>query len=255
MKIEEKINKATEKINKSNSILVFTGAGISTESGIPDFRSPDGIWSKYDPRLFTFEHFMSGRENRIKQWELFLEIYEVFAAAKPNKAHLACAQLEKAVKLHSIITQNIDGLHARAGNSPEKIIEIHGTAEKIKCIECGLRYDKKYILKQKDKGPQDFRCKKCYGILKPAAILFGESMPVAEMEMAHKSAVNCDLCLCIGSSLTVYPAAYFPKLAKENGAELIIINKDATDADKISSIAIHGKAGETMERITEGLKI
>lgn len=242
-------------VKESNSVIFFTGAGISTESGIPDFRSPGGIWERFDPRLFTYQNFLSSEENRKMQWRLFKEIYEVFTRAEPNPAHRAGAELERKGKLYSIITQNIDGLHQKSGNSPEKVIELHGTAEKVECLGCRGLFRKEHIWERMQKeGVSDFRCFYCGGILKPATVLFGEPMPPKAMERAYESVSRCDLCFSIGSSLVVYPAAYFPVMAKQRGAKLVIINKEPTPADHLADAVIHDLAGKTMEELLRALE-
>lgn len=255
MPVEEKvIREIAGWIEKSENIVIFSGAGISTESGIPDFRSPGGIWERYDPREFTYQHFMASAENRKTQWQMFREIYESFAEAEPNAAHLAGAELERMGKLYSVITQNVDGLHQKAGNSEEKVIELHGTVEKIECIGCRHHFEKEHLLERVQDTIEDFRCQHCSGILKPAAVLFGEAMPQKEMERANESVSRCDLCFSIGSSLVVYPAAYFPVLAKQHGARLIIINREPTPADRMADAVVHGSAGEVMEKVLQMLK-
>jgi NAD-dependent deacetylase len=237
--MEDLIAKGSAMIAEAQKILVFTGAGLSTESGIPDFRSPGGIWDKYDPSEFYFDRFISSEAAREKYWAMSYEYYETMKSARPNRAHLAIAALEEKGKLLCLVTQNIDNLHHRAGNSPEKIIEIHGTAFSVSCLKCGGKYDRdriQMLLSQRLKAPY---CKICGGILKPDTVSFGQAMPQDKMQRALDLAGECDLCVVMGSSLVVYPAASIPACAAEAGAQLIIINRDPTPLDDKATLVIH----------------
>ena len=255
MELAETVDRVAQWVANSNDILVFTGAGISTESGIPDFRSPGGLWDRFDPNEFTYQSFLASEENRKKRWQFYLEMYKTFAQARPNAAHLAIAELEKRGKLNAVITQNVDNLHQQAGNTPEKVIEIHGTVEQVKCLSCGSRINKEQIIARLERGEEVPRCHDCRGILKPATISFGEAMPQEEMQKAQEQIQQCDLCFSIGSSLVVYPAAQFPLAAKQQGARLVIVNREATHADQIADAVIHGSAGEIMKKILDAAKI
>jgi NAD-dependent deacetylase len=177
------IETVAELIVGSNRIVVFTGAGASTESGIADFRSPGGIWDKYDPEDFYFQRFLTSEEAREKYWAMSAEVYGCLKQAKPNRVHLAIAELEKLDKLECIITQNIDGLHHKAGNSPEKIIELHGTALSVSCLSCGKKYDRDEVQERVRKGVRVPRCDDCGGLLKPDTISFGQAMPERETNL------------------------------------------------------------------------
>ena len=249
--MEISITKAAEMINRASDILVFTGAGISTESGIPDFRSPGGIWDRYNPSDFYLQSIISSEESRLKYWEMSSEYYDVMKKALPNKAHLAIKHIEDAGKLLAIVTQNIDRLHHKAGNSPDKIIEIHGTAFLVSCLSCGAIYERDDIEERIMKGERLPSCDKCSGILKPATVSFGQAMPEDKMIEAIGYSQKCDLCIVMGSSLVVYPAASIPETASSSGARLIIINRDKTPLDHRADLVIYGSAAETMERITE----
>ncbi len=237
---EHLIKKGADMIKKANSILVFTGAGISTESGIPDFRSPGGIWSKYDPSDFYFQRIISDEKAREKYWKMSSEYWEGMRDAKPNRGHLAIKKLEDAGKLLAVVTQNIDRLHHKAGNSPEKIIELHGTAFSVSCLSCGKKYDRDEIERRiKEEGIKVPYCDECGGILKPDTISFGQALPQDKLNLAFEYASICDLCIVLGSSLVVYPAASVPSHAVQHGAKLIIINRDPTPFDGDAELVIH----------------
>ena len=237
--MEELIQKGSEMIKGAQKILVFAGAGLSTESGIPDFRSPGGIWEKYDPSEFYFQRFISDEKARVKYWVMSTEFYEVLKNAMPNRAHLALKALEDTGKLLAIVTQNIDHLHHKAGNSPDKIIEIHGTAISVSCLSCGKGYGRDEIQERLNSGVKVPHCDDCSGMLKPDTISFGQAMTEEKMSRAFMHAHECDLCIVLGSSLVVYPAASVPIQAHQNGAKLIIINRDETPLDPQADLVIH----------------
>lgn len=251
--MEAKINKVAEMIAASKKLVIFTGAGISTESGIPDFRGPDGLWTKVDPEDFTIDKFMRSSETRRNVWYLFVEGGALLDAA-PNRAHLAIAELEKMNKLSSIITQNIDNLHQKAGSNPKKVHELHGNMLWLVCLDCGARYPVAEMRK-KHPSPDHFPvCEKCQGLMKPDVVFFGEMLPQDTLMSAQIESTKCDLFMVIGSSLVVYPAAYMPVYAKQSGAKIVIINMGDTGQDNIADIFINAPAGDTMERIVAKLK-
>lgn len=233
------IAKGADMINKAEKILVFSGAGLSTESGIPDFRSPGGLWSKYDPSDFYFDKIISDEKARVKYWQMSTETYQIIKDAVPNRAHLAIKTLEDMGKLIAIVTQNIDRLHHKAGNSPDKIIEIHGTVSSVSCLDCGKTYDRDDIEERLRSGVKVPYCDDCSGILKPDTISFGQAMPTEKMALAFTYAQECNLCIVLGSSLVVYPAASVPAHAVERGAALMIINRDETPLDSQADVVIH----------------
>ena len=243
------IDKVAQFIVEAKRVAVFTGAGVSTESGISDFRSPDGIWSRYDPEDFTLQKFVADPNARRRNWQLRKEL--ISANYQPNPAHHAIAELEKLGKLSCVITQNIDGLHLASGNSAEKIIELHGTIKFSKCLECGDRLPTTEVLQRIDEGDEDPHCKKCGGLLKVGTIAFGEAMPLDEMKQAEEHSHTCDLFIVVGSSLVVFPAANMPIIAKRAGARLVIINYTPTDMDTTADVVIHAKAGAVMKAILE----
>lgn len=252
--MNDQIEKVVRLIVNAKRIVVFVGAGMSTESGIPDFRSPGGVWDKYDPEDFYFQNFLSSEASREKYWQMATEMYDSMKYAKPNKAHHAVAELERLGKLDCLITQNIDGLHFKAGNSPDRVLELHGTAMYVTCLSCNKRYDRDAIqlrIKQGEKAP---RCDECAGLLKPATISFGQSMPEWETREAYERSAACDLFVVIGSSLVVQPAAYMPVVAHKGGAKLVIINRDETACDDIADILIKAQAGPAMAAVIEGVR-
>jgi NAD-dependent deacetylase len=238
------IEQLRSMIQESKRAVVFTGAGISTESGIPDFRSPGGIWTKYQP--INFNDFMASEEMRRESWRRKFASDAVMKQAQPNKGHLAVGKLVQKGKISSVITQNIDGLHQMSGVPDEKVIELHGNATYAHCLDCGQRMELKEVRKIFENNETLPICDQCNGIIKTATISFGQAMPVAEMHLAEKETLACDLFLAMGSSLVVYPAAGFPELAKRNGARLIIINRDPTPLDGIADLVLHSEIGPTL---------
>lgn len=231
-------------IDISNKIVVFSGAGISSESGIPTFRGEDGVWSKYDPNIYAnIDVFL---QDSTYYWNYFKdERYPLIKKAKPNKAHKLVYELEKRGKILSVITQNIDGLHQLAGSS--NVIELHGNTRSISCLKCRSKYkmDEVYRMLKEIFPPI---CK-CGGKLKPDTILFGESLPKSALSQAETISRKCDLFLVLGSSLVVYPAANLPVIAKNNNARLIIINKDSTPLDDLADLIINDNISKILENI------
>jgi NAD-dependent deacetylase len=237
--MDELIEKGAGMIKDAQKILVFSGAGLSTESGIPDFRSEGGLWEKYDPMDFYYQKIISDEKARTKYWEMIKDVYGILQKAAPNRAHLAIKALEENGKLLAVATQNIDGLHHEAGNSPDKIIEIHGTVATISCLSCGKQYKKDEITKRLHSGEEVPYCDDCSGILKPDSISFGQAMPEHKMSQAIMHARNCDLCIVLGSSLVVYPAASIPEYAVQGQAKIMIINREGTFLDRQADLVIH----------------
>ncbi|NWG02199.1 MAG: NAD-dependent protein deacylase [Syntrophaceae bacterium] len=252
--MEEQLKQIAQWIATSKRIIVFTGAGLSTESGIPDFRSPGGVWDKYNPEDFYFQNFLASEISREKYWQMATEMYGPIKKAEPNPAHLAISELEKLGKLDCVITQNIDGLHLKAGNSEEKVIQLHGTALYVSCLSCHQKYDRDEIQERIKKGERAPLCESCGGLLKPATISFGQSMPEKETQEAYHRSSLSDLFIVIGSSLVVQPAASMPLVAKRNGAKLVIINRDPTSCDHMADLIIHAQAGPTMVSVLRYVK-
>ena len=250
--IEYQAEQIAELIIKSKHTVVFTGAGISTESGIPDFRGRNGIWNKVDPEDFTIQRFLAKPEIRKMQWRMLIE-GGLVKEAKPNAAHCAVAELEKLGKLDCVITQNVDNLHQIAGNSPEKVFELHGNIQYVRCLGCNKRFPMEEILRRL--AEEDLpECEHCKGILKPDAVFFGEELPQLVLNEAARRASQCDLCIVIGSTLVVYPAAYIPMYALDAGAKLVIINIGATPMDSRADVRIEGSAGEAMTKVLQRVK-
>jgi len=246
------VDKVAALILEADRVVVFTGAGISTESGIPDFRSPGGIWSRFDPDDFTIQKFMSSEKTRRMQWQMLAE-GSLLKDAEPNQAHHAVAELEKLDKLTCVITQNIDNLHQKAGNSPDKVFELHGNMKFVRCMGCDKRFPVEEIL-QRLPNEEIPDCHLCHGILKPDAVFFGEALPQKALNDAIHHSRHCDLFIVIGSTLVVYPAAYMPMYAVESGAKLVIVNLTSTPMDSKATACINSKAGEAMAKIVERVR-
>ncbi len=239
------IEEVARVLSRSKHAVVFTGAGISAESGIPTFRGSGGLWAKYNAEeVASVDGFM---KNPKAFWEFIKEL--VKNKSKPNSAHYAIAELEKLGIVRTVITQNIDMLHQRAGS--EEVIELHGSMSTIKCLECGKTYDWKEIEPKLTDCPPVCECGSTY--LKPAVVFFGEPLPEDAMARAVKHASSCDTFMVVGSSLVVYPAAYLPFVAKKSGATLIILNAEPTHADEYFDYVLHGKAGDILPRIAEAV--
>lgn len=250
---DEEIGRVAGMVAKAENVVVFTGAGVSTESGIPDFRSPGGLWTKFDPEDFTIDRYRTSPETRRKQWR-FLLSGGLFQDARPNAAHEAIADLERLGRLDCVITQNIDNLHQRAGNDPAKVFELHGNMRWIRCLDCGERHPLEEFL-GRNRGSEELPvCGSCAGILKPDVIFFGEALPEETLQEATRRASRCDLLIVVGSSLVVYPAAYMPFYARQAGAGLVIVNLSGTQADKMADVVIHASAGQVMGRILTELR-
>jgi NAD-dependent deacetylase len=233
-------------LHAASRVVALTGAGISTESGIPDFRGPDGVWTKNPgaEKLSTLQHYMADREVRIQAWRARLE--SSAWTAEPNVGHLALADLERKGRLHTLVTQNIDGLHQKAGSSPSIIIEIHGTAHEFVCMNCSERGPMELALARVRAGEQDPPCRTCGGILKSATISFGQNLVPEDMEKSELASSTCDFFLAVGTSLTVYPVAYLPEIALNAGARLVIINSQATPYDDRADAVIREKIGQVL---------
>lgn len=251
MSHEEQITKAAELIEQANYIVAFTGAGISVESGIPDFRSAGGLWTKYNPEEYaTYSAFLTHPE---KYWTMHKELRSLVLTAQPNPAHIALAALEHEIgKLKTIITQNVDFLHTRAGNSV--VLELHGSTRIYHCLSCKAEYEYTEIDNFLATGQLPPRCPQCDGIIKPNTVLFGESLPFDVYQSARDEVTKADLFIVIGSSLVVYPAAALPPLAVSAGSRLLILNDEKTPMDNRADVVINAKAGEILPRILSILK-
>jgi len=250
----EEIERLAQLIIESQKVIVFTGAGISTESGIPDFRSPGGIWSRYDPEDFTIQKFLSSPAARKTIWKMSVE-GGLLTEAEPNLAHYAIAELYQLGKLDCVITQNIDNLHQKAGVPEDKVFELHGNVRWVVCLSCRRRFPMPEVLQKIKEGIEVPDCPGCQGILKPDAVFFGEALPQETLQEAIRRAQNCDLFIVIGSTLVIYPAAYIPTYAGEAGATLAIVNLTPTPFDHYAAVVIRGKAGEIMPRVMEKVRL
>lgn len=236
-----------EMIGRARRIAIFTGAGISTESGIPDFRSPGGVWSRMSP--IYFQDFVRSEARRREAWDRAFGGRAGWTGREPNAGHFACARLVAAGKAQAVITQNVDNLHQDAGVPADRVIELHGNASYASCLECGLRHelpDLKALYEATGDLPA---CRDCGGIVKTATISFGQSLPQSALARAEVEAMMCDLFLVLGSSLVVTPANTFPLLARQNGAALVIVNRDPTEYDVIADLALHDEIGPTMSEV------
>jgi NAD-dependent deacetylase len=242
--LETAVERLRDLVERSNSILPFTGAGISTECGIPDFRSPGGLWTKNQP--IPFDLFVSSQEMRDEAWRRRFAMEDYFSTARPGRGHRAIAALYRAGKASGVVTQNIDNLHQASGIAHDHVIELHGNTTYATCLDCSRRYELSWIKSRYDAVGHAPDCADCGGYIKTATISFGQAMPDAAMRRAEKLTQQCDLFLAIGSSLVVWPAAGFPLMAKRNGAKLVILNRDATEFDEISDLVIHDDIGSVL---------
>ncbi len=233
-----------ELIANARRAVVFTGAGISTELGIPDFRSPGGIWTRMAP--IDFADFIASEEARRETWRRRFAMEETFHAAAPNRGHRAVAELVRRGKAAAVITQNIDGLHHASGVPAERVIELHGNTTYAHCLDCARRYELDALRRAFERDEVAPLCDDCGGLVKTATISFGQAMPPAEMRRAETETIAADLFIVAGSSLVVYPAAAFPELAKRYGATLVIVNREPTGLDPIADLVLHRAIGETL---------
>lgn len=238
-------------IKHAQRVLIFTGAGISTESGIPDFRSPGGVWSKMQP--IYFQDFVASRDARREAWTRVFNRTAGWVGAKPNPGHYAIAELVRQGKVGAVVTQNVDNLHQDAGVPDHQVIEIHGNASYAKCLDCSMRYELDE-LRAPWEADEDIICVNCTGLIKTATISFGQAMPEDKMERAVAEAEASDLCIVLGSSLVVYPAAGIPVMARRAGAKLAIINRDPTDMDAYANMVLNVEIGAFMDEVMKELE-
>jgi NAD-dependent deacetylase len=250
----EAIEAVADMVIASKRLVVFTGAGVSTESGVSDFRSPGGIWDRFDPDELNYQTFMASEAGKEKYWQFQRELWPEMVQAQPNPGHYAIAELHRLGKLDCVITQNIDYLHQRAGVPEDRVIELHGTVKWVLCLECGRRYPREEIQTRLEAGTKVPRCDSCGGVMKPATISFGQPMPERETQQAMAAAANCDLFISAGSSLVVYPAAQMPLIARDSGARLVIINLTPTPHDGYADVIINDKTGPVLSAIADGVK-
>jgi NAD-dependent deacetylase len=245
---ESDLKKAAEIIKNSDYIVVFTGAGSSTESGITDFRSKGGLWSRYDPSIFAnYQYFL---KDPSKFWEMHNELADILVNAEPNPIHHAIVKLEQLGKVNAIITQNIDNLHQKAGSGSFRnipIYELHGSYEKMECLDCKREF---YFSDVETKSVKYPVCE-CGGLIKPKVVLFGESLPFGVLEGAMQECRKCDCLLMVGSSLLVSPANFMPVIARQYGAKIIFINRDRTKMDDLADIFLQGNGGDILTKLMD----
>ena len=236
-------------VDEAQRVVVLTGAGISTDSGIPDFRGPQGVWTKNPAaeKMATLQHYMSDPEVRKRAWQMRLEMGA--HERQPNAGHLAIVELERRAKLHALVTQNVDGLHQKAGTSPELVIEIHGTLQEVMCMSCDDRAPMERALARVRAGEEDPPCRSCGGILKSATISFGQNLVPDDLTRSQRVAEECDLILAVGSTLAVYPVAGLVPIAQQAGAHIVILNAEPTEMDDLADAVVRGSISELLPRM------
>jgi NAD-dependent deacetylase len=247
--LDDAMARARAWIRDAEKVVVLTGAGISTDSGIPDFRGPQGLWTKNPQaeKMATLQHYMGDKEVRKRAWKSRLE--QLSSERLPNRGHLALVELERTGKLHALLTQNVDGLHQAAGSSREKIVEIHGTMREVMCMQCDERAPMERALARVRAGEEDPACRSCGGILKSATISFGQSLVQEDLARADAAARACDLMLAVGTTLAVYPIAGVVPIAKRSGARVVILNAEPTEMDQLADVVLRGSISEVLPRI------
>ena len=250
--LQDGVNRLGDMIAAAKVIVPFTGAGISTEAGIPDFRSPGGLWTRNRP--IDFQEFVASQDARDEAWRRRFAMQETFAAARPSRGHRALAALYRAGKIPAVITQNIDNLHQDSGVPSDRLVELHGNGTYATCLSCGRRYELTWVRARYDAlGGEAPDCEACGGPVKSATISFGQAMPEAEMRLATEWTMGADLFIAIGSSLVVYPAAGLPIAASRNGARLVIINRETTPLDDLADLVIAAEIGPFMTELAREL--
>ncbi len=242
--LADRIDDLKNLVGSARSVVGFTGAGISTESGVPDFRSPNSPWMQHKP--IPFQAFLASAEARREAWRRKFIMDDLYRDARPSRGHLALAALVRSGRMPALITQNIDGLHQESGVPPERLIELHGNGTYATCLSCGSRHELTFVRVRFEATGEPPPCEACGGIVKSATVSFGQAMPEEAMRRAQEAALSCDLFLAIGSSLVVYPAAAFPLIAKRNGARLVIVNREPTDLDPDADLVVNGEIGTVL---------
>ena len=247
--LQDAVAAATRLVDSASAITVLTGAGISTDSGIPDFRGPNGVWTKNPgaERMATLSHYLSNPEVRRDSWRH--RATSPMWSAKPNAGHHALVELERRGKLHTLVTQNVDGLHLAAGHDPTLVVEIHGTAHEVECMQCGERAPMERALVRVRDGEDDPPCRTCGGILKSATISFGQNLREDDLVRAELGARSCDLVLAVGTTLGVYPAANVVPIAARAGAAVVIVNGEPTEMDSIADVVVRGAIADVLPTI------
>ena len=247
--LETAIQRVKGWIDAASRVVVLTGAGISTDSGIPDFRGPQGVWTKNPEaeKQATIQHYVADKDVRKRAWQSRLETFG--QRREPNTGHLALVALEKRGKLDTLITQNVDGLHQAAGSSPGRVVEVHGTTREVTCLSCGERAPMERALARVRAGEEDPPCRTCGGILKSATISFGQGLVQDDIARADRAARTCELMLAIGTKLSVWPVAGVVPVAKEAGARVVILNAEPTEMDALADVVLRGSISEILPRL------
>ena len=251
---DERLELVRSWIDEAQRVVVLTGAGISTDSGIPDFRGPKGLWTKNPEaeKLATLQHYMGNPDARKRSWQSFLDPEGMGGwDVEPNDGHRALLALEERGKLHAVLTQNVDGLHQAAGTSPELVVEIHGTLKEVVCMSCNERAPMERALDRVRAGEEDPPCRSCGGILKSATISFGQNLVSEDLLRAERAGESCDLLLAVGTSLAVYPIAGVVPIAHRAGARIVILNAEPTEMDDLAHAVVRGSISELLPRLVE----
>ena len=243
-----------ERLGQARRITVFSGAGISTESGIPDFRGPNGVWKTVDPREFEIDRFLSSPQARQRYWLRSTEMYQAILKARPNPAHHAVTRLHLMGRLNAVLTQNVDGLHQRAETPAERVVELHGSTLHVSCLSCGARMPREAFQHRVSDSGEAPACDACGGLMKPATISFGQMLDPQSLERAADAVNACDLFLVVGSSLVVYPAAGLPLQAAQRGVPVVILNHEPTPHDDYAALVLHGTAGPVLSAAVDALE-
>jgi NAD-dependent deacetylase len=248
--VVDRIQSARRLVADASTVTVLTGAGISTDSGIPDFRGPNGLWTKNPSaeRASDIRHYLGDPDVRVRNWAA-RAAGEIWVDREPNDGHRSLVRLQHQRKLHTLITQNVDGLHQKAGIDPQRMVEIHGNTRRAMCLSCEWRDDIEVVLARVRAGEPDPRCHDCGGILKSATISFGQSLVAADLERAQEAAESCDLFLAVGTTLAVYPIAATVPLAKRSGAAVVIVNGDPTEMDDLADVVLHASISDVLPQI------
>lgn len=251
----QKVDEAAEALQDAEQILVFSGAGLSTESGIPDFRGPDGLWTKVDPDDFTIDRYRENPELRIRGWKMHVdgELWGARSEVRPNAGHEAIVRLREAGRLAGVVTQNVDGLHHKSGLEDDFVAEMHGNVRGSHCMSCDTRWPTETVLEWVEAGDPDPRCPECGGLVKSDTIMFGEMLPDEEVSKASVFLAICDAVLVVGSTVSVWPAADVVQRAAQQGKPVVIINRGDTDADHIAAVKIDAGIGEVLPDLVERL--
>lgn len=253
--MDNHLEQAVEVLGDADKILVFTGAGISTESGIPDFRGPDGLWTKVDPDDFTIQRYVRRPELRMRGWRMHAEgeLWGARSSVTPNRGHMAIVDLHRAGRLAGCVTQNVDGLHLVSGLPESSVAELHGNVRKVLCLGCSESWPTEEILERVDAGEEDPSCRLCGGMLKTSTVMFGELLPEAEMAKAWAFAAEADAVLVVGSTVGVWPAADIPTTMAREGKPMVIVNRGPTEADHIATVRLEGAAGDVLPHLVDAV--